>query len=195
MILSVGVLLAAVLCLAPAGHPSAETRRWVPVPEKSSVAFEATHPLGNFSGRTADIAGEFTGDPGNLEAGVRGSLRVQAASLRTGDAGRDRDVRAVLEVERHPAIRYTVDGVESSFPLATDRADVLLTIRGRLEIRGVERPLVFSGRVRLRDDHLWVRGESAVRMTDFGITPPKRFFLSVGNEVLVTFDLTLAPAP
>jgi hypothetical protein len=32
-------------------------------------------------------------------------------------------------------------------------------------------------------------------MTEFGISPPKKLFLAVRDEVTVGFDLTLAPAP
>jgi polyisoprenoid-binding protein YceI len=185
------VALAALVSLAvPA---AAEPKRWMPVSGKSQVAFDAAFALGDFTGSTEDVAGEFLADSADLRQGVAGVLRVNPASLRTGVSGRDVDMRRALAVVQYPEIRFTVERVESSFPSVTDRSDVLLTISGLVLIHGVQRPMVFPGRVRLRDDRLWVRGESRLRMSDFGIKPPKRFFLlEVADSVLVRFDLLLA---
>lgn len=186
--------LLAGLCVALAVTAvAAEPHHWVPVPEKSAVAFEATHRLENFGGRAEGVTGEFQVDPADLKAGVTGVLRVRAAALRTGDAGRDRDMWKLLVADKHGEIRFTVASTEASFNSMTPAADVLLTIKGGMFIRGVERPMTFLARARLRDDRIWVRGESRLRLTDFGITPPSRFFFKVGDEVQVSFDVTLEP--
>lgn len=172
----------------------AQHRRWVPVSGKSVVGFDASFPLGNFSGQTADLVGEFVLDPADLRLGVAGTLGARAASLRTGLDARDRDMWALLEVDRYREIRFTVQRAEASFHSVTDRADVLLTITGVMLMRGVERLMVFSGRVRSREGSLWARGEAPLRMTDVGIRPPRRLFFSVEDQVTLRFDLTLAPA-
>lgn len=170
----------------------AEPRRWSTVGGQSSVSFDGSFALGDFSGRADDVVGEFTADPADLRGGVSGALRVNPAALRTGVAGRDRDMWRTLAVSRHPEIRFTVDRVEASFPSVTERSDVVLTISGVMAIHGMERPMQFPGRVRLRDGRLWVRGEGQLRMSDFGIEPPRRFFLKVSDRVLVRFDIVLA---
>lgn len=161
------------------------------VAAKSQVSFDASFPLGNFTGRTGDLGGEFRADQADLRQGVTGALRVSSATLRTGVEGRDRDMWKALAVEHYPEIRFTLDHVDASFPAVTDRSDVLLTISGRMVIRGVEHPMAFPGRVRRRDDALWVRGESELKMSDFGIKPPKKLFLQVADAVRVSFDLVL----
>ena len=170
----------------------AEAKRWTTVAGKSQVSFDASFPLGDFTGRTEEVAGEFLGDPADLRQGVTGVLRVNPSTLRTGVDGRDRDLWRALAVDLYPEIRFTVQQVESSFPSVTDRSDVLLTIGGLLLLHGVERHMVFPGRVRLRDDRLWVRGERRLLMSEFGIKAPKRFFAAVADSVLVSFDLLLA---
>jgi polyisoprenoid-binding protein YceI len=185
------------LFVAPSIAPSragAEARQWAPVAGKSSVEFRAGFPLGDFTGRGEEMTGQFRADLGNLRQGVMGTLRVPVGSLRTGSSGRDKDMRNALEADRHPNIQFVSDGVEASFGSVTDKADVLLTIHGRLTIRGTERPVTFLGRVRLRDDRPWVRGDATLKLSDFGISRPRRLLLSVRNEVTVSFDLVLAPA-
>ncbi len=170
-----------------------EPKPYAVLPVRSQVAFDATYPLGDFSGTTDEVAGEFTLDPGNLSLGVRGSATVNPASLRTGIRGRDRDLRSVLEVDKYPEIRFTLAEVDASFPSLAERADTALRITGVLMIHGVERPVTLSGRARIVEGRLWVRGEGTVKMADFGIRPPKKFFLSVKDEVQVRFDVLLAP--
>ena len=188
-------MLLAGLTLALLVTPAAaQSRHWVPVPGKSLVAFEATHRLGDFRGSAETVTGEFDADPADIRAGFTGTLRVPVTALRTGDAGRDRDMLKLLQADTHKLIRYTVGSSEASFNSITAAADVLLNIKGALEIRGTERPLVFLARARLLGDRIWVRGESRLKLTDFGIEPPRRFWFRVGNEVGVSFDVMLQPA-
>jgi polyisoprenoid-binding protein YceI len=170
---------------------SAEPRRWAPNPAKSIVTFDATHQMGAFTGRAEGVTGEFQADTADLRATITGVVRVRVAALHTGNETRDRDMRKVLDVNRFPEIRFTIGSVEPSFNSVTPSADTLLTVKGGLAVRGVERPLTFLARVRLRDDRVWVRGESRIRLTDFGIEPPSRLFFKVGNDVTIGFDLTL----
>jgi polyisoprenoid-binding protein YceI len=172
----------------------AEAKRWATVAGRSQVSFDASFPLGDFAGRAGDVAGEFWGDPADLRQGVTGALRVKIMALHTGVDGRDRDMWRALSAERYPEIRFSVQRVEASFPSVTDRSDVLLTISGLMQMRGVERAVVLPGRVRLQGNRLWVRGETRLQMRDFGIDPPRRFFLRVADSVLVSFDLLLAVA-
>ncbi len=183
------------LCLAlGAAEARAEPQRWLTVAGKSTVSFQAHYPFGDFTGQGEDLSGEFKADSSDLRQGVSGTLRVAVKGLRTGVNGRDQDMRRALEAERFPDMRFAIESVEPSFPSITDRTDVLLTIKGSLLIRDVERPMTVLGRVRVRDGRLWVRGEATLRMTDFGITPPKRLFLAVRDQVAVAFDLTLEAA-
>jgi polyisoprenoid-binding protein YceI len=162
---------------------------------KSLAAFDATHAFGNFSGQGEAVTGEILLDPMDLELGVRGALAVPLAALTTGIDGRDRAMRQVLDGERHPEIRFAVDGVDASFASLSDRSDVALTIRGILAIRDAARPSTFSARARLRQGRIWLRGEGALRLGDFGIAPPRRLFFRVGNDIRVRFDLLLQRAP
>jgi len=178
------------LTVLPAG---AEPKSYTIVPTRSHVSFDAVYPLGDFSGSTEDVAGEFTLDPANLGLGATGSLTANPATLRTGISGRDRDLGKVLEVEKYPEIRFSVGGVQASFPSLAERPDTALTITGTLTIHGVERATALTARARIVEGRLWVRGEGTLRMTDFGITPPRKFFLAVKDEVRVGFNLLLAP--
>lgn len=175
-------------CLA-----AAETARWVPVSGQSIVSFDASFPPSDFSGYCRDVSGEFEADASDLSRGVTGRLTVKVAGLSTGNEGRDKEMWKALAAHRHPTMYFVIQTVEApSFPPGVaEYPDTLLTIQGRLSIAGVERVKRFSGRVRLKQGRLWVRGESRFKMSDFGIKPPQYLLLTVKDEVGVGFDLLL----
>jgi polyisoprenoid-binding protein YceI len=176
------------------GSAIAATERWVVDSDKSRVGFDAFHSFGNFSGASETPSGEVELDIEDLKKPIKGTLTAPVASLRTGKAGRDKDLRRALDGERHPEIRYRIDKVESSFTSLTDNTDVLLTLHGVLSMRGTERPVSFMGRVRLRQGTLWVRGENRIRPVDFGVPPLRSWLVSMKESVLARFDLILSKA-
>lgn len=184
---------ALLLAALPASPVWSDPKLFVIVSDKSRVEFQATYPLGDFTGATEEVSGELSVDPQNVPLGVSGSVSVKPESLKTGIAGRDSDLRKMLEVERHPLIRFTVLSVQASFPSLAEKADTTLTIDGLLIIRGVERPVTLTGRARIQEGRLWVRGEGALTLTRYGIDPPKKFFMAVGDTVRVSFDALLKP--
>lgn len=191
---SVGLLTIALLGLSISGPALAETQRWVVESGKSRVGFDAFHPFGNFSGVSETPSGEVEVDIEDLKKPITGSLTAPVASLRTGKTGRDKDLWRALDGEHHPDIRFRIDKVESSFASLTENTDVLLTLHGVLFMRGVERPVSFLGRIRLRQGGLWVRGENRIRPADFGAPPLRSWLISMKDYVLATFDLTLSKA-
>jgi len=175
----------------------ADTARWVPVAGQSLVSFDAGFPPGDFSGFGRDLTGEFEADASDLGQGVNGHLTVQVNTISTGSDGRDKDMYRALAADRHPTIYFVLQTVETpSFPLGVaEHTDILLTVQGRLSIAGVERVKRFSGRVRMKQGRLWVRGESRFKMSDFGIKPPQYLLFRVKDEVGVGFDLLLERRP
>lgn len=190
-------LLCLVLAWLGPGSAIAETARWVPVPGQSLVSFDASFPPADFSGFGRDLTGEFEADASDLGQGVTGHLTVQVGTISTGSDGRDKDMYKALAADRHPTMFFVIQTVEApSFPLGVaEHTDTLLTIQGRLSIAGVERVKRFSGRVRMKQGRLWVRGESRFKMSDFGIKPPQYLLFRVKDEVGVGFDVLLERRP
>jgi len=170
---------------------------WTPVRGQSLVSFDAIFPPGDFSGYGRDLSGQFEADAADLSQGISGSLTVQVLGISTGNEGRDKEMWKSLAADHYPTIYFVIQTVEApSFPPGvSEHTDTLLTIQGRLSIAGVERVKRFSGRVRLKQGRLWVRGESRFKMSDFGIKPPQYLLLPVKDELGVGFDLLLEHQP
>jgi len=190
-------LLWLVLAGLGASPAFAEPARWLPVRGQSLVSFDAVFPPADFSGFGRDLTGEFEADAADLTRGVSGRLTVQVSGISTGNERRDKEMWKSLAADRHPTIYFVIQTVDvPSFPPGVaEHTDTLLTIQGRLSIAGVERVKRFSGRVRLMQGRLWVRGESRFKMSDFGIKPPRYLLLWVKDEVGVGFDILLDRQP
>lgn len=192
--------LVAAVCACLAGAvlalpAHAETQRFTIEPGKSRVSFDAFHPFkfGTFSAAADGPTGKVEVDVADLRQPVKGSLTVAATALRSGETGRDKEIRRALDTEHHPEIRFRIEKMDSSFPSLAENNDVILTIHGVLSIKDVDRPTTFAGRVRLRPGGaLWVRGEGWVKPRDWGVPLLRSWTISMKDSVLAIFDLTLS---
>ena len=157
-------------------------------PERSEAAFDATWPFGDFTGTTKDVKGDIRFDPTDLTKPVVAQVEVNPSTLGTGISGRDKDLRDYMEVERFPTIQFAVKEIRATSPSLLDQPEVPIIIVGRMTIHGVERLVEFSGKARYQEGRLRVEAATALRMTDYGIKPPTKLFLRVGDEIKVRFQ-------
>lgn len=108
------------------------------------------------------------------------TLDIEANSLTVLDPSETekdrRDVQAtmvgarVLYVESFPRITFRSTGVHQ---IKNTGAEWEVTLAGKLNLHGVEKPISFPVRVRLDNTRLTVQGEVFIAQTDFGIEPVK----------------------
>jgi len=154
---TLGLLLGLILAATAPLH--AEVTRFRIQPQASEVAFHATSRLMNADGRFSRFAGDVTVDPADLHT-ARVTVRVEADSLDTGIAMRDRHLRSedFFHVEKFPAITF-----ES---LRVEGAGRRLLVVGRLSLRGVTREVRVPVDVSVAGNRLEARGQFDVKRTD-----------------------------
>ena len=111
-----------------------------------------------------------------------GTLHVPVAQVDCGNSRMTADMRETLNAKQHPEISFSLSGVGRS-PVQA---------HGTLAIAGVERTVSIHGTLRqMEGDEVRVTGSTRLRLTDFGIEPPTKFFglVRVHNEIDVHFDL------
>lgn len=193
--LALACLICTVVSASLAGSAPAEMQRFTVEAGKSRVGFDAFHPFGNFSVASEVPTGQFEADISDLKQPIKGQFAVPAASLRSGDRSRDKDIHRALDAEHHPEIRYRIEKVESSFASLAENNDVVLTVHGVLTMKSADRPVDFAGRVRLRPGGvLWVRGEGWIKPRDWRVPLIRFWFVRMRESVLATFDLVLSKA-
>ncbi|MEW6324272.1 MAG: YceI family protein [Nitrospirota bacterium] len=159
------------------------------VPEKSDVAFDARATLHRFTGVSREVEGRVEAIPVAVEQTSRGAVSVKAASLKTGNRLRDRNMRTMLETDRYPDIRFTLGQVKiKQMPTAEERAATLL-VSGQLQVRDVTRPLQLPVTVVPGTDTIVITGQFPLTFTELGLTPPTLLFVKVDNQMTIRFRL------
>ena len=126
------------------------------------------------------------------------SVEIPVTSLTSGNRGMDENMHKALKATTSPMITYRLELVEipRSQTAQADVADASLTIptKGVLTVAGVERTVDLPMQVRrLPSDRLEISGETSLRMTNFGIDPPRAMLgtLQTGDEVRVHWTWVL----
>lgn len=195
-----GSLAAMMLAVAPAvraqavsqasiGTPSAETK-WVVDMVHSQVDFGVRHLVGRVRGTFDKWYAVLATEKGDWRLGTVRVL-VQTASLNTGNALRDADLRSdrFFAVARYP--RMTFEG--TGFAVA----DSTLSVNGILTIKGHSKPVTLSGQYRGiakdSDGHERIAFEAtgAVDRRDFGINWNESVAGAelIGNTVEITIGI------
>lgn len=124
------------------------------------------------------------------------TLRFPVHDIDCGDAVTTDNLRRALEAERHPSIGFALapDELERAAQAgsASVAVDGALTIAGRTQPVRTEITVTPAAGGALR-----VRGQQSLRMSAFGVKPPRLLFgaLKVRDLVHVAFDFVLrAPA-
>lgn len=192
--LSIGLLLSEAAAGAAADP--------LPIGAESRVWFTGASNLRSFTCRAGELSGNV--DLVSPEAGAAGllggekaargaTLTVPVAGLSCGIGAMTRHLHEALKADSSPTIEFRLD----DYQVAPGDTAAPVRMNGSLRIAGVEAPVAVDG-VLARDTAgaLHARGTHEVRVTDFGVQPPRRFLglLRVRDRVTVHFDVVL-PAP
>jgi hypothetical protein len=132
---------------------------------------------------------ELTLKPGAKDVFAPGAIEifdivVRAASLTTFHEGFDRDLHAALKTALFPDVTFSLSWIEPAAAIGTYRAV------GILQIAGVEQEVALDLQATYSTSAILVNGKTALKMTDFGITPPSLFLglVQVSPAITVTFE-------
>jgi polyisoprenoid-binding protein YceI len=164
------------------GAPTLTPGTWRVEASASTAGFRAGNFRGDVEGTLRVLAGTVEVDPAG--APVRASGRMDARSVETGIARRDKDLRgkSFLYAAEHPVVTWDCDEVTAS--------EDGWTAHGVLRVRGRETALTL--RVLMLDgpaDTLRVRATGGFDRRTLGIRAPR--FL-VGREVTVGVEAVLS---
>ena len=169
-----------------------------PVPLESRVWITGTSNVRRFTCQAAGVSGTvdlqanatrrslFSGE--NVSNAP--SLRIPVALLDCGVSAMNRHLQEALGSEVYDAIEFHLDSYDVyPGPSLTAR------IAGRLRSAGTERAIIATASVQADTlGKLHVRGAHGVRMSDFGVQPPRGLagLLRVRDSVVVHFDIVPA---
>jgi len=120
------------------------------------------------------------------------SLRMSVDSVDCGIGRMNRHLHEALQSDRHPTIEFRV----TSYEVHLETPAPIARIVGAVTIAGVQRPVTTTASISADTlGTLYLRGTYAIRPTDFGVAPPRRFggLLRVRDSVTVHFDVAVDP--
>jgi polyisoprenoid-binding protein YceI len=137
--------------------------RWNADPTRTTVEFEVEHLWGlrTVRGRFCSFDGAYIVGPGGSEV----ELTIDAASIDTGIAARDRHLRSAdfFDVDEHPQVRFRSTRV-------TGLGNGEVHVSGDLEAAGAIVSLAFDASVRVIDGELEVEATTTVDQRRFGMS-------------------------
>lgn len=198
------ILLGALFLTAGAAAAQEKTATLrLPVRADSRLWLEGSSNVKNWTCRAtameALIAIDAKSADSRDDATVARSLRgvdviVPIRMLKCGDRHMEANMYEALKAPKPPATGYIIADFELTPSLTGD--DLSVEATGRLSVAGAERPVSMTVRTeRLPDGTRRARGTVPIRMTDFGIVPPRPWFgvLRTADKVLIQFEIFVSP--
>jgi hypothetical protein len=142
-----------------------------------------------------DAASVDSRDNDAIAQSLRGvDVIVPVRMLKCGDRHMEANMYNALKAPKPPAISYIIADFEIVPSLVGD--DLTVEASGRMSVAGAQRPVRMTVKTeRLADGTRRARGTVPIRMTDFGIVPPRPWFgvLRTADKVLVQFEIFVSP--
>ncbi|MFZ2889168.1 YceI family protein [Sulfuricurvum sp.] len=121
---------------------------------------------------------------GDSVTSLRGSMDVSIGDFVSDNSKRDTNMHETMESDKFPKASFEVKEV-----VAKGGDNVLL--KGTLSLHGISKPLSFEGTLTQDVSKVRIKAKSSIKMSDFGITPPKMVFLTVRDQVDLNVDVVL----
>ncbi len=94
-----------------------------------------------------------------------------------------------LEVKQYPVIRLDSTGIQKSERPHSLKEPWQITLKGRLELHGVQREVIVPVRLLYQTNKIIAQGSFRLLLEEFNITVPRLLFLKSGNQVEVDFSI------
>jgi polyisoprenoid-binding protein YceI len=116
-------------------------------------------------------------------------VKVGVGKLDCGNGTMNEHMLKSLKSDENPTILFRL----SSYEIARTSSGVTGTLKGTLSLGGATKPVTLTTEGKAEGDMLRVTGTTAIRMTDYDLTPPSLMFgrIKVNENVLVKVDLLL----
>uniref|UniRef100_UPI0035130C0B YceI family protein n=1 Tax=Winogradskyella sp. TaxID=1883156 RepID=UPI0035130C0B len=112
---------------------------------------------------------------------------VMSESLKSGKSGMDKNTYKALKTDKHKTITFKMSSVKS-IELVSD-SNYKVTVIGDMTISGVTKSIAIDLKLELKENKILIEGEKSMKMTDYGIEPPKALLgtIKTGDDIKIIF--------
>jgi hypothetical protein len=112
---------------------------------------------------------------------------LPVTSLKSEHKTMDNNTYKALKADKHPEISYTLS---SAIVTPVNATTYSIKSKGKLTIAGATRETEVDATAKLNPDNsVTVSGAKKLRMTDYGVTPPKVMMIKTGNDLTISYQL------
>lgn len=115
---------------------------------------------------------------------LKGDISLDLLNLKSENEKRDEHMYETLHVKEHPSTVFQLKEVSKE----SDGYHLI----GLLTLNKQTKEINTKADITDQNDLLKLKGGFSIKMSEFGIEPPTLLFLSVRDEVVISYDLTLA---
>ena len=142
-------------------------------------------------GSSTALTGRITLSPEPAVVEAESGFEFDARSIRTNVGQRDSPIRTALGAFQFPAITFVPKELRGLEPASRSDGAFKAQLLGDMSIKGASRPVTFAVEGRLDGAALSGTARGDLKMTDFGITPPKTMDI-LWVEELVRLEIAFA---
>jgi len=115
------------------------------------------------------------------------SFSVKAKSLKSGKSGMDKNTYKALKTDKHKTIDFNLSSVSQVEKVSENHFKT--TVKGDLTISGVKKSISLTLNIKLEGSKLLIEGEKSLKMTDYGVKPPKALLgtIKTGDAITIVF--------
>jgi polyisoprenoid-binding protein YceI len=185
--------------------PSAEGALFGPryriVAERSEASYHARETFVNQPGpsdavgRTKDVTGELQLESDGVLRGQILNVRIDLRTLTSDQSRRDNFIRQnTLHTDQFPYAEFRSTETAGSV-LFRPGEESTFHIPGLMTVKGQERPVVWEAKANLDDNTITGTATARVKLTEFGLEPPRLAILSVEDEMTWQIDIVAERVP
>jgi len=185
------IWILSLVLVSPSAPALAEVQSFRLNPDESQIITKVKDPFGIVvNGALRVRQGEARGDIDRLQEVGSVSLVIDTRSYNSNIGLRDQDVQEYyLEVQQYPVIRFNSTGIQKIERPKSPEDLWQITVRGRLELHGVQREVIVPVRLLYQTNKITAQGNFRLVLEDFNIRVPTLLFLKAGNQVDIEFRI------
>lgn len=119
---------------------------------------------------------------GDTVESIKGDISIEFVSLKSEKEDRDKNMHELINAKLFPNVVYTVKSIT--------RFDTNYEIIGSLILNGITKEVISTALIEDKENVLNLNGNFSIKLTQFGMEPPSMFFVTVRDQIDITYNLT-----